>query len=235
MDNQRIRQKFSELSTPLISDACLRLGIPLRIAPSGIFPLIPGSHVSGRALPVRHYGSVDIFLEAMKSAQKGDVLIIDNNGRLDEGCIGDLTVLEAEACELAAIIVWGRHRDTKELKEINFPIFSYGMYPAGPQRLDSRNPNSLITANFGDIIVSRQDIVFADEDGVLFVPDNQIEELLLTAKEIWSTERRQADAIQSGKKLSEQLRFDEYLERQSADPRYTFRKHLREIGGAIEE
>jgi regulator of RNase E activity RraA len=136
---------------------------------------------------------------------------------------------------LAAIIVWGAHRDTKELKEINFPIFSYGMYPAGPQRLDTRDSNCLITANLGDIIVSRQDIVFADEDGVLFVEENHLEELILTAKEIWHTERHQADAIRSGRTLSEQLRFDEYLKRQSADPKYTFRNHLRKIGGAIEE
>ena len=235
MNNQRLRQEFSKLSTPLISDACLRLGIPLRIAPPGIFSLIPESHISGRVLPVRHYGSVDIFLEAMGPAQEGDILVIDNNGRMDEGCIGDLTVLEAEACGLAAIIVWGGHRDTKELKAINFPIFSYGMYPAGPQRLDSRAPDSLITANFGDILVSREDIVFADEDGVVFSPARQIEDILSTAKEIWHTERRQADAIRSGNKLRDQLRFEEYLERQSAEATYTFRKHLREIGGAIEE
>jgi 4-hydroxy-4-methyl-2-oxoglutarate aldolase len=235
MDNQRLSQEFSELSTPLISDACLRLGIPLCLAPAGIFSLIPGSHISGRALPVRHYGSVDIFLEAMRAAQRGDILIIDNNGRMDEGCIGDLIVLEAQACKLAGIVVWGRHRDTRVLKEIKFPIFSYGMYPAGPQQLDSRDPDSLITANFGDILVTCKDVVFADEDGVLFAPNQRVEELLSTAKDIWYTERRQADAIRSGKKLREQLRFDEYIERQSSDPAYTFRKHLRKIGGAIEE
>lgn len=235
MNNQGLSQEFSELSTPLISDACLRLGIPLRIAPPGIFSLIPGSHIAGRALPVRHYGSVDIFLEAMGAAEKGDLLVIDNNGRMDEGCIGDLTVLEAEACGLAAIVVWGRHRDINELKEINFPIFSYGMYPAGPQRLDSRSPDSLITANFGDISVDCEDVVFADDDGVVFAPVGYTEDILSTAKEIWRTERRQADAIRSGKKLRDQLRFDEYLNRQSGDAAYTFRKHLREIGGAIEE
>jgi len=46
----------------------------------------------------------------MQSARRGDVLVIDNGGRLDEGCIGDLTALEAEHCGLAGIIVWGAHR-----------------------------------------------------------------------------------------------------------------------------
>ncbi len=55
------------------------------------------SQIAGRALPVKHYGSVDIFLEAMGTAQPGDILVIDNERRMDEGCIGDLTALEAKA------------------------------------------------------------------------------------------------------------------------------------------
>jgi len=49
MDNQQLNEKFSELSTPLVADACLRLKLPLRLAPSGIRPLVIGSHIAGRA------------------------------------------------------------------------------------------------------------------------------------------------------------------------------------------
>jgi regulator of RNase E activity RraA len=94
MNNQELHEKFSDLSTPLITDACLRLKIPLRVAPSGIHPLTMETHIVGRALPARHYGSVDIFLEAMGTAKPGDILVIDSQGRMDEGCIGDLTTLE---------------------------------------------------------------------------------------------------------------------------------------------
>ena len=85
MDNLHIDNAFSKLSTPLISDACLRLGIDLRLAPAGIFPLISNSHIAGRVLPVKHSGSVDIFLEAMGNGREGDILVIDNSGRTDEG------------------------------------------------------------------------------------------------------------------------------------------------------
>jgi hypothetical protein len=67
MNNQQLNESFSQLSTPLIADACLRLNIPLRLAPAGIRPLRMEAHIAGRALPVRHYGSVDIFLETMGS------------------------------------------------------------------------------------------------------------------------------------------------------------------------
>lgn len=113
----------------------IRLKIPLRLAPPGVRPVLPSHRMAGRALPVRHYGSVDIFLEAMGTAQPGDVLVIDNAGRLDEGCIGDLTALEARACGLSGIVVWGAHRDTFELEQIDLPIFSYGAFPAWAEPL----------------------------------------------------------------------------------------------------
>ena len=47
--------------------------------------------------------------------------------------------------------------------------------------------------------------------------------------------RAQADAIRSGQTLRTQLWFADYLAKRSADPTYTFRKHLRVLGGAIEE
>jgi 4-hydroxy-4-methyl-2-oxoglutarate aldolase len=72
---------FAGLSTPLVADACIRRKVPLRVAPPGIGAVIPGRQIAGRALPARHYGSVDVFLEAFSSAGYGDVLVVDNGGR----------------------------------------------------------------------------------------------------------------------------------------------------------
>lgn len=235
MNNAAIAEKFAELSTPLVFDAALRLSLPIRVAPFGIRPVISGQRVAGRALPAKHFGSVDVFLEAMMSAEPGDVLVIDNNGRADEGCIGDLTTLEAKASKLAGIVIWGTHRDTPELKEIAFPVFSYGSCPSGPQRLDSRTDDALSVAEFSDFEVGRGDVVFADDDGCVFVELKSVEQILTSARTIWATERKQADLIKAGHTLREQLKFADYLKKRSTDPEHTFRQHLREIGGAIEE
>jgi 4-hydroxy-4-methyl-2-oxoglutarate aldolase len=235
MTAEALSRAFAPLSTPLIADAALRLKIPFRIAPAGIRPVTPNQRLAGLALPVRHFGSVDVFLEAMQGAHPGDILIIDNGGRLDEGCIGDLTALEAENCQLAGMIVWGVHRDTTELRQIRLPIFSYGAWPSGPQRLDARDSSALHSARFGNFVVERGDVAFADDDGCLFVLAEHIDNLLSVAHEIWERERRQAEAIKSGRSLREQLDFARYLEKRVANPNYTFREHLRKISGAIEE
>lgn len=226
---------FTSLTTPLLFDACLSTGVEIRCAPPGGKPLVPHMKAAGRVLPARHAGSVDVFLEALGTAEGGDVLVIDNQGRKDEGCIGDLVTLEAQAAGLAGILVWGAHRDTRELVSIDLPIFSYGACLMGPRRLDSREPDALERAVVGTLAVGREDIVFWDSDGAIFIPARALDGVLTAAKSIAATELCQARSLGSGNRLRDQLHFHEYLERRARDPSYSFRRHLDEIGGAIEK
>ena len=163
------------------------------------------------------------------------MLVIDNGGRTDEACVGDLIALEAQAAGLGGVVIWGLHRDTPELTQIGLPVFSYGRCPAGPVRLDEQEPSALDSARFGPCLVTGADIVLGDDDGVVFVASDRAAEVLATARQIAQTERDQARKIQAGQTLRQQTRFEEYLARRAAEPSYTFRSHLRQIGGAIEE
>jgi len=234
MDNKSLKKAFATLSTPLITDACMRLGVFMRVAPIGIKPLVPGWRMAGRVLPVRHSGSVDIFLEVMTDANAGDILIIDNAARKHEGCIGDLTILEAQAVGLGGIAIWGFHRDTPQLIKIGFPVFSYGAFPVGPKRSYPRGSDALTTARFGDFKVTADDVVFGDDDGVVFALLQDVEDIISLARKIEEIEQRQAENVQNGKSLSQQFKLDEYLKKRSKNPAYSFREHLKKIGAAIE-
>jgi 4-hydroxy-4-methyl-2-oxoglutarate aldolase len=227
---------FQNLTTPHVADACLRLAVTVRCAPCDLRPLSPlTSWLAGRVRSARHYGSVDIFLEALEHAQPGDVLVVDNGGREDEACVGDLIALEAKAAGLAGIVIWGLHRDTPELLEIGLPLFSLGACPTGPLRLDRRDAEALDSARVGPWVVSADDVALGDDNGVLFVPLSRAEEIARAARVIRDTERAQAEKLRRGTSLRAQLRFSDFISRRAANPALSFREHLRRIGGAVEE
>ena len=235
MDHQELRRRFATLTTAHLADACLRAQVPVRCGPALLHAVLSGSRLAGRVSPARHVGSVDIFLEALEEAAPGDVLVVDNGGRLDEACVGDLVALEAQAAGLEGLVIWGLHRDTADVRAIGLPVFSLGAIPTGPQRLDVRPQDALEVATVGDWTVGRQDLVLGDADGVLFVPAGRAEEIFTLGETIRDTERRQAERIRAGVSLRSQVQFDTYLAQRQQTPSLTFRDHLRAVGGAIEE
>ncbi len=226
---------LNRLSTANIADAVLKLELPLRLAPHGLIPLIRNKRIFGPARPVQHFGSVDIFLEAMEHSAPGEVLVIGNGGRVDEAAIGDLIVHEVKAAGLAGLIIWGAHRDTDDVLKIGLPVWSLGPFPSGPVRLDPRKPGAFEGANVGNITVTQEDFVFADSDGVIFFPMTHLQEIVEAAGAVRKKETAQAEALEKGTSLRTQLQFSRYLDRRKNNKDYSFRQHLKEIGGAIEE
>jgi regulator of RNase E activity RraA len=221
------------LPTAAIADACVRLGLPLRAAPVTVVPLLPGAPFHGPARTITHLGSVDVLLQTIDGAASGSVLVIDNGGRDDEACLGDLMVLEAREAGLAGIVVWGRHRDTAQLREIGLPLHSTGAYSAGPRRVPPAG-SPMFSAFFDGVTVTNADTVVADDDGVLFVATERYEEVCAVAAQIVETEGAQSERMRRGESLRAQLDFAGYLAGQAADPSLTLRRYLSERGGAIE-
>lgn len=226
--------QLGQLTTPHIADGCLRCGIPIRFAPSNVRPLAPGMQCRGPARPVRHVGSIDIFLELFGMAQQGDVVVIDNGGRLDEACIGDIILLEGQSVGIAGFVVWGLHRDNKELSDIGFPVFSMGALPTGPQRLHPRPPDVFDRVVFGTHAITSNDYVVADSNGVLFLPRDKLSDIVTAATAYRETEAHQLKAMREGQNYRSQTRFDDYLARRAKDPAYGFRQHLKAIAAAGE-
>ena len=221
------------LSTANFFDACLRAGIAPRCAL--LQPVIAGRRIAGPVVAVRHFGSVDVFLEAMSDAPPGCVLAIDNAARRDEACIGDLVGIEAKAAGFAGILIWGLHRDTQELREIGLPVYSLGAAPMGPTRLDPREEPVFGHARFGDVAATGTDYAVADDDGAIFFPAARLDELAAAARTIRDVETVQAQLVEKGTRLREQLRLREFVERRAREPGFTFRDHLRNLKASIEE
>lgn len=219
-------------STAPLADACVQLGIPLRLAPPGLLPVDHSWQVFGPAHPVLHLGSVDVFLEACERMSEGDVLVVDDRGRLDRACVGDLTALELREAGAAGIVVWGSHRDSAQLLEVGLPVFSLGARSNGPLGVEPPPPDA--APRLGDHEVLNGDVVVGDADGVLLLPGGRVEEIVAAAAGIAETEAAQAAEMRAGRSLREQLDFARYLRERENDPSYTLREHLRRRGGAVE-
>lgn len=226
--------RLNNLTTPHLADGCLSIGAPVRCAPTGLRPLREDMRCAGRARPVRHAGSIDVFFEALENARPGEILVIDNGGRLDEACVGDIVVLEAKAAGIAGMIIWGLHRDSRELSQIGFPIFSLGALPTGPLRLNARPADVFRTATIGRHAITANDFALADANGVLFIPEEQLDDIVAAATTYRGIEARQLQAMGDGRSYRSQVRFSDYLARRERDAGYGFRQHLKEIEAAGE-
>ena len=161
--------------------------------------------------------------------------MVDNSGRDDEACVGDLIDLEARQAGLAGIVIWGYHRDSAELGTIRLPIVSLGAFPVGPQRLEPRDQDALTHARVSVHTITHNDFVLGDDDGTLFIPLPDAEAVAATAAAIRDTERTQAARMLHGTPFRTQARLTNYLTARATNTELTFREHLRTHGAEIEE
>lgn len=220
-------------ATAAVADAAVRLGIPVGTAPVGLLTLLPGRPFAGPAAPVTHLGSVDVLLETIDDAPPGAVLVVDNGGRDDEACVGDLMLLEAATAGMSGAVIWGRHRDTTQLRQIGLPVFSRGAHPFGRRRIPPAG-TAMRSAFLDGVSVTPDHWIVADDDGVLVFGASDRERLFAEASRIQMVEGAQAERMRAGSSLRDQLDFARYRREQAADPTLTLRRYLAQNGGAIE-
>lgn len=224
---------MTALPTAALADAAVRIGVAAPALPPALRMVVPGGPLLGPVRPVTHLGSVDVLLETIDAAAPGDVIVVDNGGRLDEACIGDLMALEAAAAGIAAMVVWGLVRDLAQLREIGLPVWALGTSPYGPRRVPPGGPR-MAAASVDGVLLTGGETIAADADGVLVLPTARLPEITELAARIVATETAQATAMRAGTSLRGQLDFGGYRAAQRDDARLTLRAWLARRGGAVE-
>lgn len=221
--DESTRQRWARArpATAHLFDAHKRLGLEVRLGPAGLDPAIQDSHAIGVAAPVRLTGHVDELLRACAEAQPGEVLVLDNRGRLDEGCFGDLAVVEAMGSGAVGIVAWGAHRDGLEVRELGLPVFTLGTAVGGMWTEEPRDPEAFERCWLGEVEVKRGDIVVADTDGAIIIDPEHAEAVLRTAAEIAHIERMQLELVRRGTPLSEQVDLPGFNAALADDPTLT--------------
>ena len=150
---------------------------------SEIKPLYRGVKIAGPAITVRCPIPLDTAAVhyALKIAKPGDVIVIDRGGDKQQAAVGEMVALCAKHVGVAGIVVDGAATDIIEIEEMKMPVFTRRLSASCGRLLGmSGEINTII--NCGGVIVRPGDIVFADDNGVLVIPPDDLEELIEKAR-----------------------------------------------------
>lgn len=206
MENS-IREKFMKLSTTNIADALDSLSLPG--ATFGIRPMWESaSKIAGTAVTVkitaagltkskRHLG-----VTAIDVAREGEVILIDNRGRLDTSCWGGILANAAKVKKISGVVIDGACRDLDECIEANFPVYARGTVVSTARgRIMEEATN--VSVQFGGVKVSPGDFVVGDKSGVVIIPENKIDIVLSRAEKLYDRELRMIEDIKTGMSIVE--------------------------------
>jgi len=136
---------------------------------SRIEGLSHGMKVVGPALTVRVPPIDNLMIhKALTLVKPGDVMVIDGGGDHSWALLGFLMASTAIKLGLAGMVVDGCIRDAAELRASGFPVFTAGINPNGPMKEGPGEINFSIQC--GGQHVRPGDIIVADDDGVVVVP-----------------------------------------------------------------
>jgi RraA family protein len=137
---------------------------------SRIRPMWRGARLAGTAFTVRTLPGQHLAVRrALELAQEGDVLVIDGAGDLTHALWGDRMSLLALERGLAGVVVDGAVRDIEAIEALGFPVFAVATVPSAPHAELEGEVGVPIAC--GDVAVVPGDVVVADADGVVVLPN----------------------------------------------------------------
>lgn len=192
-----------ELYTPVVGDILDTLGLYHQFLPQAVRPLDNNMKVAGFAMPVL---MIDVFgeqekpfgllTEALDDLQENEVYIA-TGGTMRCAYWGELLTATARTRKAVGAVVNGWHRDTSQVLEQNWPVFSHGCY-AQDSSVRTQVVNYRCPIELGDVWINPGDLVFGDIDGVLIIPKEHIDYVIEKALEKARGEKEVRQAIENG-------------------------------------
>lgn len=175
---------------------------------SGIKPAFRAK-VCGQAITVQlSKGDLVDPLKALEMGQPGDVIVVDAGGDCNTSVCGGLMGGLAQNRGIRAMIIDGAGRDTDELEDINWPIWTRAITPRGTHTMFSGRKEELsinVPIAVGGQMVKPGDFIVADLMGVVVIPQEHAQEVLKLAKEQVEREQATREWVKQGKTVEDLL------------------------------
>lgn len=196
-------EKLKSYGVTTLSDALDRLGIEGQCL--GIMPFARSMRLAGPAFTIRMLpvgvagGSVGDYIDDVET---GQVVVIDNDGRMDATVWGDILTLVADRKKIGGTVIDGVCRDIDRSIELNYPIYARAnTMRTGKDRVTADAYN--VTVQVAGVRVAPGDWLVGDGDGIICIPASRLDDVMKIADEIAAAEEKIRDAVLRGERLDE--------------------------------
>lgn len=200
-------ERLSKLYTPVVADVLDALGFRAQCMSARVRPLWPAARCAGFALTVQTVPARELApahpyageLAAVDALQPDDVLVVSESAW---SFWGELLSTAANYRGCRGVVLDGPTRDSLAIQAMQFPVFHAGFHPADSLgRLDVAAHNVPVAC--AGVLVYPNDLILADHDGVVVVPNAAAEEALARAEAKASGENLVRQALAGGMTTTE--------------------------------
>ena len=191
-------ERYRRVSVSVVCDALYELGLPERVLPSDLRPLLPDDAMAGVAYTLQGRSihppigwepgieRIESYLRMFDELSPHSVLVSSNPGS-EVGHFGELTGNAARQRGCAGVVLDGNLRDLDGLLDIGLQVFYRDLSPLnaiGRWEMEA----SQVPVTIGAVTVEPGDLIVAGRDGVLAVPGGEKERVLEQAESIDGSE-----------------------------------------------
>jgi 4-hydroxy-4-methyl-2-oxoglutarate aldolase len=187
-------EELGRFSSATIHEAQGRLGA----LDSAIKPVDHTMSACGPAFTVRCAPRDNIMVQvAISYAQPGDVIVVSGGAYSEAGSFGDVLANACVSRQLGGLITDTGVRDTQELRELGFPVFSLSVSIKGTVK-ETIGP-LCEPILIGGELVRPGDVIRADADGVVVVRREDVAEAIHKSRDRIAAEEGYIEAYRAGK------------------------------------
>ena len=184
--------KAKEFQAAILADVAGRRGT----LHGRIRALDPSMKIAGPAFTVEVRPGDNLMIHAaIALAKPGDVLVVDGKGDQTCALMGTIMMNQCRAAGIAGVVLDAAVRDSLEIREMQYPVFSVGTNPNGPTKFIPGRINWPVSV--GGITVHPGDLIVGDADGVVVLEREKAAAMLPLAAKKEADEKARIESIRT--------------------------------------